>query len=96
MMNAKSVFVHVIDMKIKVLASVFIAVPYDIGELAHFFILIAVALGIEKQYLHRKSRLGILRFALLRMELDHAVWQALPDKERLTVSVRPGNILLLK
>ena len=33
---------------------------------------------------------------LLRMELDKTDWQAVPDKKRLTVSVSPQDILLLK
>lgn len=33
---------------------------------------------------------------LLRMELDKAAWQDIPDKERLVVSVAPENILLLQ
>ena len=32
---------------------------------------------------------------LLRMELDKDNWQAVPDKDRLTVSVPPEAILLL-
>ena len=33
---------------------------------------------------------------LLRMELEKAAWAALPDKARLTVSVAPEDLLLLK
>ena len=33
---------------------------------------------------------------LLRMELDKDNWQAVPDKDRLTVSVPPEAILLLE
>jgi molybdate transport system ATP-binding protein len=33
---------------------------------------------------------------LLRMELDKAAWQAVPDKSRVTVSIPPEEILLLK
>nr|WP_326184651.1 ATP-binding cassette domain-containing protein [uncultured Oscillibacter sp.] len=33
---------------------------------------------------------------LLRMELDKAVWQAAPDKGKVTVSIAPQDILLLK
>ena len=33
---------------------------------------------------------------LLRMELDRDVWQAVPDKGRLTVSIPPEAILLLE
>ena len=33
--------------------------------------------------------------ALLRMELDKAVWQAVPDKARITVSIAPQDILFL-
>ena len=33
---------------------------------------------------------------LLRMELDKADWAALPDRERLTVSIAPADILLLR
>lgn len=33
---------------------------------------------------------------LLRMELDKAVWQAAPNREALTVSIAPQDILLLK
>jgi len=32
---------------------------------------------------------------LLRMELPREVWQTLPDKNRLTVSIQPRDILLL-
>ena len=33
---------------------------------------------------------------LLRMELDKAAWQAVPDKQRLTAAIPPEDILLLK
>ncbi len=33
---------------------------------------------------------------LLRMELDKAAWAAVPDKARMTVSIRPSDILLLQ
>ena len=33
---------------------------------------------------------------LLRMELDKSVWQAVPDKQRLTAAIPPEDILLLK
>ena len=33
---------------------------------------------------------------LLRMELDKAAWDALPDKEHIRVSVRPEDLLLLE
>ena len=33
---------------------------------------------------------------LLRMELEKSEWVALPDKRRLTVSIGPQDILLLR
>lgn len=33
---------------------------------------------------------------LLRMELDKAAWQAVPDRDQITVSIAPQDILLLK
>lgn len=40
-----------------------------------------------------KSRPGA---PLLQMELDKAVWQSVPNRERLHVSIDPENILFLR
>ena len=68
-----------------------------ISTVAVFFLGILAAYYIAKLPRLVKGVLDVvLTLPLLRMELDKDNWQAVPDKDRLTVSVPPEAILLLE